>query len=78
MVTLLARKKIRNEYDSNSGVHQGNTDSVLTPLSLLTSTNTIRTTDHIEYPMKVLTPTEGNEEEDLEFHAKPDKMERIV
>ncbi|KAJ6554096.1 hypothetical protein B0H10DRAFT_1231688 [Mycena sp. CBHHK59/15] len=80
MVTLLARKKIRNEYDSNSAGRQG-TDSGTPKLNTagITVTRTqIRVTEHVEYPMKSLTPMEGNEEEDQEFHTKSDKMERIV
>ncbi|KAJ6609779.1 hypothetical protein B0H10DRAFT_2225577 [Mycena sp. CBHHK59/15] len=82
MVTLLARKKFRDEYDSNSAGHQGNADSSFpkfnTAVGITVTQTQIRTTDHVEYPMRVLTPTEGNEGENLEFHIKPDKKVQIV
>ncbi|KAJ6615090.1 hypothetical protein B0H10DRAFT_2220722 [Mycena sp. CBHHK59/15] len=80
MVTLLARKKIRNEFDSNSTGCQG-TDSgtpKVNPAGITVTRTQIRVTEHVEYPMKSLTPMEGNEEEDLEFHTKLNKMDRIV
>ncbi|KAJ7626946.1 hypothetical protein FB45DRAFT_1029321 [Roridomyces roridus] len=79
MVPLLARTRIRNEFDSNSAGRLGNSDSGGTrptgPAVGVTVTRTqIRVTDRVEIPMKAL----GAEEEEMEMETSSAKIERMV
>ncbi|KAJ7472780.1 hypothetical protein FB451DRAFT_1250681 [Mycena latifolia] len=80
MVTLLSRTKIRSDFDSNSAGRIGNTDSNGTkPAAGITVTRTqIRITDHLEYPMKSIVPSERGEEEDLDTDTNSTKIQRMV
>ncbi|KAJ6586456.1 hypothetical protein DFH09DRAFT_1143423 [Mycena vulgaris] len=62
MVTLLARARIRSEFDSTSAGRVGATDSISgnrgTPGGITVTRTQIRITD-VAYPMKSMTPTEA-------------------
>ncbi|KAJ6545044.1 hypothetical protein DFH09DRAFT_1172533 [Mycena vulgaris] len=79
MVTLLARTKIRSEFDSNSAGRLGNTDSGTKPNPGITVTRTqIRVADHLEYPMKNIATSARGDEDDLETDTNSAKIQRMV
>ncbi|KAJ7467018.1 hypothetical protein FB451DRAFT_403429 [Mycena latifolia] len=80
MVTLLARTRIRSDFDSNSAGRMANTDSANrnnNPGITVTRTQ-IRITDHLEYPMKSIAASERGEEEDADTDANSAKIQRMV
>ncbi|KAJ7649840.1 hypothetical protein FB45DRAFT_1075565 [Roridomyces roridus] len=81
MVTLLARTRIRGEFDSNSAGRMNSDSNGTKPNQNngVTVTRTqIRITDHVEIPMKSMVHSERREEEDADADAGSAKIARMV